>query len=76
MNYRTAMRTRFFAEDSSTFQSFRLLINVEPVEETAVTRDMPAWRKRKGFVKQIKTDWARERGYKARKKCFMLAERL
>jgi hypothetical protein len=58
MNYRTAVRTRFFAEDASTFQSIGLLINVEPVGKTAVTRDMPAWRKRKGFVEQIKTDWA------------------
>jgi hypothetical protein len=76
MNYRTAMWTRFFAEDASAFRSIRLLVGVEPVDKAAVTRDVPAWRKCKGFVEQVKTDWAHEGGYKARKKCLMVAERL
>jgi len=76
MNYCTAMRTPFFAKGDSTFRSIRLLIGVEPVDKTTVTRDVPARRKRKGFVEQIKTDWAHEGGYKARKKCLMVAERL
>jgi hypothetical protein len=76
VDYCTAMRTSFFAENASIFQSIRLLINVEPVDETAVTRDMPTWGKRKGSVEQIETDLAHKRGYKARKECFVVVQRL
>jgi len=76
MNYCAAMRTCFFSENASTFQSIRLLINVEPVDETAVTSDMSAWGERKGFMEQIETDLAHKRGYKARKECFVVMGRL
>ena len=70
------MRTSFFAENASTFESVRLLVDIEPADETAVTRDMPAWGKRKGFVEQIETDLTQKRGYKARKESFVVVERL
>jgi hypothetical protein len=49
---------------------------VEPVDKTAVTRDMATGGERKGLVKQIKTDLAYKRGYKACKECFVVLEGL
>jgi hypothetical protein len=70
------VRARLLAEDTPTLGVTGSLINGEPIDKTAVARDMPAWRERKRFVKQVETDLAHKGGYEGRKQCFMVAERL